>query len=53
MPSLPKKVTPMRRQLEELRRKASADLERAANQPLSEKDKQDLATLEALDATKH
>jgi len=53
MRSLPKKVTPMRRWLEDLRRKASADLERAANQPLSEKAKQDLAILDSVGKTKH
>jgi hypothetical protein len=53
MTSLPKKVTPRQRWLEELRRQADAELERMVNEPLSEKAKQDQATLEALDATKH
>jgi hypothetical protein len=53
MASLPKKITPMRRWLEELRRKASADLERTANKPLSEKTLQDLALLDSARTTKH
>jgi ElaB/YqjD/DUF883 family membrane-anchored ribosome-binding protein len=44
---------PSRAQIEELRRKASEALAKAADQPLTEKDWQDVATLEAVDATKH
>jgi hypothetical protein len=44
---------PSRSQIEELRSQASADLERAVREPLSEKVKLDLATLEAVKATKH
>jgi len=44
---------PSRAQIEELRAKASADLERAANQPLSEKAKLDAALLDSAKSTKH
>ena len=53
MPSLPKKVTPRQRQLEALRKQASEHLAKVGDQPLTEKDRQDVATLEALGATKH
>jgi len=53
MPSLPKKFTPRQRRLDALRKMASEDLAKSEGKPLDEKTRQDLATLEALDATKH
>jgi len=44
---------PSNAQIEEMRRQADAELELAVNAPLSEKAKLDVATLEALRATKH
>lgn len=42
-----------RAKIEEMRQQADAALERSANEPTTEKDRQDQATLQALDATKH
>ncbi len=44
---------PTRAQLDELRRKASEELATTGDQPLTDKDRLDQATLDAVDATKH
>ena len=53
MPSLPKKATPMQKQIETLRRRSDLELERRDGKPLPEKAKQDQAILDSVGKTKH